>query len=155
MFVARPDTGKESDGNEKVHFSPFVDKYLVEVPENVRLNLAHMYKSYDYHKMFAYLSTPAFCEAVKVKHVLHVASLKKMRKRWTAFESPKRREGRGQNPGSLVAQAGSVVDSTLEIIDMSGLPESPRREVHFRAAESSSPYVGRLAEVEPASSEMV
>ena len=139
--------GKESDGKEKVHFAPFVDKYLVEVPENVRLNLAFLYKSYDYHKMFAYLSTPAFCETVKVKHVLHAASLKKMRKRWTAFESPKRREGRGQNPGSSAAQAGSVVDSTLEIIDMSELPESPRREVHVGVVESSSPHVGRFAEV--------
>jgi hypothetical protein len=113
-----------------------VDKYLAEVPENVRLNLAHMYKSYDYHKMFAYLSTPAFCEAVKVKHILHVASLKKMRKRWKAFEAPQKRQGRGQFQGSTGAQAESVVDSTLEIIDMSGVQESPNREVHVGAAKS-------------------
>ena len=73
--------GKESDGKDKLHFAPFVDKYLVDVPENVRLNLAHLYKSYDYHKMFAYLSTPAFCEALKVKHILYAVALKKMRKR--------------------------------------------------------------------------
>jgi hypothetical protein len=121
-----------------------VDKYLAEVPENVRLNLAHMYKSYDYHKMFAYLSTPAFCEAVKVKHILHVASLKKMRKRWKAFEAPQERQGRGQFQGSTGAQAESVVDSTLEIIDMSGVQESPSREVHVGAAKSSSPH-GRHA----------
>ena len=151
LFAARPDTGKESDGKEKVHFAPFVDKYLVEVPENVRLNLAHLYRSYDYHKMFAYLSTPAFCAAVKVKHVLHAASLKKMRKRWIEFEAPKHREGRGQFPGSSAAQAGSVVESTLEIIDVSGAPESPRREVHAAVAESSSPHVVRTAETLPAS----
>ena len=79
----------ESDGKDKVHFAPFVDKYLVEVPENVRLNLAHLYKSYDYHKMFAYLSTPTFCEALKVKHSLHAASLKTTRKRWMGFKIPK------------------------------------------------------------------
>ena len=118
-----------------VHFAPFVDKYLSEVPENVRLNLAHMYKSYDYHKMFAYLTTPAFCAAVKVKHILHAASLKKMRKRWKAFEAPSERQGRG----STAVQAGSVVESTLEIIDISGVQESPSREVHVGAAESSSP----------------
>jgi hypothetical protein len=61
-----------------VHFAPFVDKYLSEIPENVRLNLAHMYKSYEYHKMFAYLSTLGFCEAVKVKHILHATSLQKI-----------------------------------------------------------------------------
>ena len=115
-----------------------MDKYLSEFPENVQLNLAHLYKSYDHHKMFAYLSTPAFCEAVKVKHVLHAASLKKMRKRWIEFEAPKHREGRGQFPGSSAAQAGNVVDSTLEIIDVSGQPESPK-----------------IAETQPASSEMV
>lgn len=133
------DKGRQSDEKDKVHFAPFVDKYLSEVPENVRLNLAHMYKSYDYHKVFAYLSTPAFCEAVKVKHILHAASLKKMRKRWTAFEAPRERNGRGQYPGSTAAQAQSVVDSTLEIIDISGVQDSPRREVHVGAAGSSSP----------------
>jgi hypothetical protein len=99
VFAGRPppnasdkDMGKEPDGKNKVHFAPFVDKYLSEVPENVRLNLAHMYKSYDYHKMFAYLSTPTFCEAVKVKHILHAASFQKMRKRWRTFEAPKHRE---------------------------------------------------------------
>ena len=145
MLASRPDTGKESDGKEKVHFAPFVDKFLAEVPENVRLNLAHLYKSYDYHKMFAYLSTPAFCEAVKVKHVLHAASLKKMRKRWTAFEAPKHRGGRGQFPGSSAAQAGSVVESTMEIIDVSEVPDSPRRVVH----------VGPVAEGQPSSSNLV
>ena len=123
----------------------------MEVPENVRLNLAHLYKSYDYHKMFAYLSTPAFCAAVKVKHILHVASLKKMRKRWIEFEALKHREGRGQFPGSSSAQAGSVVEYTLEIIDVNGVPKSPRREIHVAAAESSSPHVGRIAEAQPAS----
>jgi hypothetical protein len=55
-FVERPppkaldkDKDKKSDDKDKVHFAPFVDKYLSEVPENVQLNLAHMYKSYDYH----------------------------------------------------------------------------------------------------------
>ena len=155
VLASRPDTGKEPDGKEKVHFAPFVDKFLAEVPENVRLNLAHLYQSYDYHKMFAYLSTLAFCEAVKVKHVFHAASLKKMRKRWIMFEAPKAREGRGQFPGSLAAQAGNVVDSTLEIINMDLMPESPRREVHVGAAESSSPYVGRFAEAQPSSSKQV
>ena len=150
VFVGRPppnaldkDMGKETDGKDKVHFAPFVDKYLSEVPENVRLNLAHMYKSYDYHKMFAYLSTPAFCEAVKVKHILHAASLQKMRKRWKAFEVPKHREGRGQFQGSLATQADSVVDSTLEIIDISEVPES------------SNPHVGHFVGALPASAEMV
>ena len=145
VFAGRPpptagdkDKGKESDEKDKVHFVPFVDKYLSEVPENVRLNLAHMYRSYDYHKMFAYLSTPAFCQAVKVKHILHAASLKKMRKRWKTFES-RERHGRGQFQGSTGAQAESVVDSTLEIIDISGVQESPSREVHVGATESSSP----------------
>jgi hypothetical protein len=155
VLASRPNTGKESDLKDKVHFAPFVDKYLSEVPENVRLNLAHLYKSYDWHKMFAYLSTPAFCEAVKVKHVLHAASLKKMRKRWSMFDSPKQREGRRQFPGSSAAQGGSVVDSTLEIIDMDLVPESPRREVHVGAAESSSPHVGRFADTQPSSSGMV
>jgi hypothetical protein len=144
VFATRPqssasDKGKESDLKDKVHFAPFVDKYLSEVPENVRLNLAHMYKSYDYHKMFAYLSTPAFCQAVKVKHILHAASLKKMRKRWTAFDVPPPRHGREHHPGSSAAQAQSVVDSTLEIIDISGVQESPSREANVGAAESSSP----------------
>ena len=133
------DKGKESDEKNKVHFTPFVDKYLSEVPENVRLNLAHMYKSYDYHKMFAYLSTPAFCEAVKVKHILHAASLQKMRKRWMVFEVPRERHGRDQYPRSTAAQAQSVVDSTLEIIDISGVHDSPSRESNVGAAESSSP----------------
>ena len=155
VLASRPDTGKETDLKEKVHFAPFVDKYLSEVPENVRLNLAHLYKSYDWHKMFAYLSTPAFCEAVKVKHILHAASLKKMRKRWSMFDSPKQHEGRRQFPGSSAAQAGSVVDSTLEIIDMDLVPESPRREVHVGAAESSSPHVGHFAEAQPSSSGLV
>ncbi len=152
LFAAPPDTNKDSELKEKVHFAPFVDKYLVEVPESVRLNLAHLYRSYDYHKMFAYLSTPAFCAAVKVKHVLHAASLKKMRKRWIEFEAPRHREGRGQFPGSSSAQAGSVVESTLEIIDVSGVPESPRREVHAAAAESSSPHVVHIAEAQPPTS---
>jgi hypothetical protein len=132
--------GKESDLKDKVHFAPFVDKYLSEVPENVRLNLAHMYKSYDYHKMFAYLSTPAFCEAVKVKHILHAASLKKMRKRWTAFDAPPERHGRDHYQGSTAAQARSVVDSTLEIIDISGVQESPSRDANVGAAETSSAH---------------
>jgi hypothetical protein len=90
-----------------------------------------------------------------VKHILHAASLKKMRKRWTTFEAPRHREGRGQLAGSSAAQAGSVVDSTLEIIDISGVPESPSREVHVASAQSSSPHVGRSAEAQPSSSEMV
>ena len=146
VFAGRPQPttsdkgkGKDSDEKDKVHFAPFVDKYLSEVPENVRLNLAHMYKSYDYHKMFAYLSTPAFCEAVKVKHILHAASLQKMRKRWIAFEAPRERHGRDQYPGSTAAQAQSVVDSTLEIIDISGVQDSPSREANVGAAVSSSP----------------
>ena len=155
VLAGRPDTGKDPDGKDKVHFAPFVDKYLAEVPENVRLNLAKLYSSYDYHRMFAYLSTPAFCLAVKVKHVLHAASLKKMRKRWTMFEAPKYREGRGHFPRSSAAQAGNVVDSTLEIIDVSGVPQSPRRVVHVGAAESSSPHVGRVVEVQLSSSERV
>ena len=136
LFAGRPDTTKDSDGKDKVNFAPFVDKYLSELPESVRLHLAHLYKSYDYHKMFAYLSTPAFCEAVKVKHVLHAASLKKMRKRWVEFEAPKHRAGRGQFPGSSSAQAGSVVDSTLEIIDVSGQPESPRIALTQQASDA-------------------
>ena len=147
VFAARsqpstPDKvkGKESDEKDKVHFAPFVDKYLSEVPENVRLNLAHMYKSYDYHKMFAYLSTPAFCKAVKVKHILHAASLKKMRKRWTAFEAPRERHGREHYPGSTAAQAHSVVDSTLEIIDISGVQESPSRDANVGVPETSSAH---------------
>ena len=155
VLAGRPDTGKDADGKDKVHFAPFVDKYLAEVPENVRLNLAKLYSSYDYHRMFAYLSTPAFCLAVKVKHVLHAASLKKMRKRWIEFEAPRYREGRGHFPGSEAAQAGSVVDSTLEIIDVSGMPESPRRVVQAGAAESSSPHVVRGAEAQPSSSDRV
>lgn len=148
LFAARPPPnasdkdkgkGKESDEKDKVHFAPFVDKYLSEVPENVCLNLSNMYKSYDYHKMFAYLSTPAFCAAVKVKHILHVASLKKMRKRWTFFDAPPERLGRGQGQGAAAGQAQSVVDSTLEVIDISGAQESPVREVHVGAAGSSSP----------------
>ena len=98
-----------------------MDKYLSEVPENVRLNLAHMYKSYDYHNMFAYLCTPAFCEAVKVKHILHAALLQKMRKRWKAFETRRERNGQDQYPGSTTTQAQSVVDSTVEIIEVSGV----------------------------------
>jgi len=78
MTTTEKEKGKESDEKDKVHFAPFMDEYLSEVHEIVRLNLAHMYKSYDCHKMFAYLSTPAFCEAVKVKHILHAASLQKM-----------------------------------------------------------------------------
>ena len=143
VFAGRPPQvagEKESDEKDKVHFAPFVDKYLSEVPENVRLNLAHMYKSYDYHKMFAFLSTPAFCDAVKVKHILHAASLQKMRKRWRAFEAPRERQGRSQYSGSMAAQAQSVVDSTLEIIDVSGVQESPSRDVHVGAAKSSSPH---------------
>jgi len=141
VFAGRPQAvgsakGKESDEKDKVHFAPFVDKYLSDVPEHVRLNLAHMYKSYDYHKMFAYLTTPEFCAAVKVKHILHAASLKKMRKRWTAFEVPPGRHGRDQT----AAQAQSVVDSTLEIIDISGVHDSPSREPNVGAAESSSPH---------------
>jgi hypothetical protein len=132
------DKGKKYDEKDKVHFAPFVDKYLSEVPKNVRLNLAHMYKSYDYHKMFANLSTPTFCEVVKVKHILHAASLQKMRKRWKAFETPSERQGRGQFQGSTAAQVGSVVDSTLEIIDISGVQESCSREVHVGAVKSSS-----------------
>ena len=88
VFAGRPPPnaldkymGKETDGNDKVHFAPFIDKYLSEVPKNVRLNMAHMYKSYDYHKMFIYLSNPVFCEAVKVKHILYAASLQKIEKR--------------------------------------------------------------------------
>ena len=146
---------KERDGKDKVHFALFVDRYLLEVPENVRLNLAHMYKLYDYHKMFAYLSTPTFCKAVKVKHILRAASLQKMRKRWTVFEAPTHREERGQFQGSSIAQADSVVDSTLKIIDISGVPESPRSEVHVAAAESSSPHVGRFTVAHPALSEMI
>jgi hypothetical protein len=106
----------------------------------VQLNLAHMYKSYDYHKMFAYLSTPAFCAAVKVKHILHAASFKKMRKKWTAFQAPRERHGRDQYPGSTAAQAQSVVDSTLEIIDISGVQDSPSREANVGVVESSSPH---------------
>ena len=149
LFVRRPDTGKESDGKGKVHFAPIVDKYLVEVPVSVRLNLAHLYKSYDYHKMFAYLSTLAFCEVVKVKHILHAPSLKKMRKRCIEFEALKHREGRGCFPGSLAAQADNVVDSTLEVIDISGVHESPRKEVHVGATKTSSPHVGRIADSLP------
>ena len=51
--------------------------------------------------MFAYLSTSAFCEAIKVKHILHVASLQKMQKRWTTFEAPQERYGRDQWPRKL------------------------------------------------------
>ena len=149
VFARRPqpsaqEMDKGKDEKDKVHFAPFVDKYLSEVPENVRLNLAHMFKSYDYHKMFAYLSTPTFCEAVKVKHILHAASLKKMRKRWTSFEAPRERHGRDHYPGSSAAQAQSVVDSTLEIIDVSGVQESPSREVNVGGAESSSPRLQAL-----------
>ena len=43
------------------------------------------------------------------------------------------------------------MDSTLEIIDISGVPESPRREVHAAAAESSRAHVGHIAEAQPAS----
>lgn len=65
-----------------------------------------------------------------------------MRKRWTQFEIPKERPPRGQ--ASTTLQAESVVDSTLEIIDVSGGEESPRREVHVAAAESSSPHVPQI-----------
>ena len=143
VLGGRSDKGKAPDGKDKVYFAPFVDKYLAEVLEDVRLNFAQLYKSYDYHKMFAYLFTPAFCATVKVKHVLHAASLKKMRKRLTMFEAPKYRERRGHFQVSLAAQAGSVVDSTLEIIDMNLVPESPRREVHVRVAEVSNPHTTR------------
>ena len=42
--------------------------------------------------------------------------------------------------GSMTAQAESVVDSILEIIDISGVQESPSREVYVRDVESSSPH---------------
>ena len=76
FFVGRPPPNALD--RDKVHFAPFVNKYLSEVLENVRLNLTHMYKSYDYHKIFFYFSTSAFCEAIKVEHILHAASLQKM-----------------------------------------------------------------------------
>ena len=60
-----------------MYFVPFVNKYLSKIYENVRLNLIHMYKSYDYHKMFVYLSTPTFCEAVKIKHIFILVYYKK------------------------------------------------------------------------------
>ena len=47
------------------------------------------------------------------------------------------------------------MDSTLEIIDISGVPEVPRSEVHVATVESLSPHVSRFARAHPASSEMV
>ena len=79
-----------------MYISAVVDKYLLEVLENVRLNLTQIYKSYDYNKMFVYLSTPMFCKTVKVNYILHAASLQKMQKRWKSFEAPKKYQGRGQ-----------------------------------------------------------
>ena len=149
MFVTRSpakasdkDKGKESDENDKVNFVPFVDKYLSEVAETVRVNLTYMYKSYDYQKMFAYLSTPTFCEAVKVKHILHTASLLKIKKRLTAFEAPKEHQGRDQFQGFMTMQVDSIEDSILEIIDISGVLETSKNEVHVAVIESSSPRIG-------------
>ena len=64
----------------------------------MQLNLTHMYKSYDYHKMFAYLFIPTFCKAVKVKHILHAALLQKIRKRWKAFKALREHHRRDQYP---------------------------------------------------------
>jgi hypothetical protein len=85
----------------------------------------------------------------------HTVSLQKMRKRRKSFEAPKERQGRGEFQGSSAVQADSVVDSTLEIIDISGVPKSARSEVHVAAAESSSPHGGRHVGVHAAVSEMV
>ena len=57
--------------------------------------------------------------------------------------------------GSSAIQTSSVVDSTLEIIDISVVPDSLRREIHVAVAESSSPHIDRFVEGQPASSEMV
>lgn len=94
-----------------------MDKYLSEVTENIRLNMAHMYKC-DYYKMFVYISTPTFCETVKVKHIFHAASTQKTRRRWKFFGARKERQGRGRFQGSAAPQVESVVNSTLEIIDI-------------------------------------
>ena len=40
----------------------------------------------------------------------------------------------------MAAQAQSVVDSTLEIIDISGVHESPSREANVGVHEFSSPH---------------
>ena len=95
LKVSEKNKGKESDEKDNLHFALFFDKYLWEVPSNVQLNLTHMYKSYDYHKMLVYFSTPTFCEVVKVKYILDVASLQKMRKRWITFKAPKERQEQG------------------------------------------------------------
>ena len=70
----------------------------------------------------------------------HAASLQKMRKKWKAFEAPRECHGRDQYPGSMAAQTRSIVVSTVEIIDVSGVQESPSRDVHVGAVESSNPH---------------
>ena len=47
------------------------------------------------------------------------------------------------------------MDSTLKIIDISGVPKTSRSEVHVVVVESSSPHVGRFVGNYVASSKMV